>query len=323
MSIKTDNTVLSNGIVRDNIFFPQKKLQSGTLRIVLTTRCNYQCKYCFAEGEENKDFRELPLNELKKVIKVSKEFGITNIKLTGGEPLLYTYMEELLDYIRKIEIPYIDLTTNISMLNDSNIKLLNKYKVNALTLSLNTLKKEKFEYLSGFNNYNLMIKNLHNVMKKFNGKVRINCIVFDEGYKVEDYDEILQLCKENGLGLRFVEPSIVENLPITYKKEKFNEYVEYLRAKSDRIIKSDCKSVEYFFIGDWYVTIMHSLCDNRLCDSCPEYMYIRVTSDLKLKPCLARRDTEVEINTKDEQTIKEAFIEAISYMGIGVQYETV
>lgn len=34
----TDNTMLSNGILIDNKFFPKKNLQSGTLRIVLTTR---------------------------------------------------------------------------------------------------------------------------------------------------------------------------------------------------------------------------------------------------------------------------------------------
>ena len=30
--IGTDNTVLSNGIIKDNIFYPKKNLASGTLR---------------------------------------------------------------------------------------------------------------------------------------------------------------------------------------------------------------------------------------------------------------------------------------------------
>lgn len=88
MEIKTDNTVLTNGIIKDGKFFPKRNLPSGTLRIVLTTECNYQCKYCFAEGEINKSKRVLKLEDLKRIIKIAKEFGITNIKLTGGEPLL-------------------------------------------------------------------------------------------------------------------------------------------------------------------------------------------------------------------------------------------
>lgn len=319
METKTDNTVLTNGIIMNNIFFPKKNLPSGTLRIVLTTACNYKCKYCFAEGEIDKNIRVLDIEDLKKILLVAKEFGITNIKLTGGEPLLYPKMEELLKYIREIQIPYVDLTTNISCLNAENIEMLNKYKVNALTLSLNTLKKEKFVELSNFNNYDMMIKNLDTVIERFAGKLRVNCIIFDESYKEEDYDEIVEFCRHKNLGLRLVEPSIVDGLEITYKKEKFKEYIEKIKSKADKIISSDCKSVEYIFFKDWYLTVMHSLCDNKLCDSCIDYMYIRVTTEKKLKPCLSRRDTEVYIDTSDESKIREAFIEAITHIGDGIK----
>lgn len=321
MNIKTDNTVLSNGIIKDNKFFPKRNLPSGTLRIVLTTECNYQCKYCFAEGEQDKEKRVLKIEDLKKVIKIAKEFGITNIKLTGGEPLLYPYMEELIQYIREVEIPYVDLTTNVSMLNEKNIELLNKYKVNALTLSVNTLDKERFITLSNFKNYEQVQNNLKLVIEKFKGKLRINCIIFDENYTSQNYDDIIEFCKNKNLGLRLVEPSKVENLPITYTKEKFNEYINNLREKATKVIKSDCESVEYFFFDDWYLTVMHSLCDNKLCDSCTNYMYIRVTSDMKLKPCLSRRDTEVAIDLSTDTSIRNAFIEAINYMGVGIKDE--
>lgn len=323
MDVRTDNTVLSNGIIRNGKFFPKKNLPSGTLRIVLTTECNYRCKYCFAEGEVNKDKRILNIDDLKKILSISKEFGITNIKLTGGEPLLYPHIEDLLKFIREINIPYIDLTTNISCLNSKNINMLNKYKVNALTLSLNTLKEEKFKYLSGFNNYDLMINNLNTVIESFTGKIRINCIIFNHNYNEEDYNEIVEFCKNKNLGLRLIEPSVVDGLEITYGKERFKEYINQIKNKADKVVHSDCESVEYVFWGNWYLTIMHSLCDNKLCSSCVNYMYIRVTSEKKLKPCLMRRDTEIAIDTTDENKIKEAFIEAITHIGDGINNENV
>mgnify|MGYP001625151518 CR=1 FL=1 len=321
MEQKTDNTVLTNGIIKNGKFYPKKNLPSGTLRIVLTTKCNFNCIYCFSEGEENKEYRILNLEDLKKILVVAKEFGISNIKLTGGEPLLYPYIRELLSYIRKIEIPYIDLTTNISCLNEKNIEVLNEYNVNAITLSLNTLNKEKFMYLSKFNDFDLIMNNLNLAFKHFKGKLRINCIIFDDQYDEEDYNKIIKLCKNKKIGLRLIEPSIVEGLKITYNKKMFKSYINNIKKKANKIIESDCKSVEYIFLGDWYLTVMHSLCDNKLCDSCIDYMYIRVTSDLKLKPCLSRRDTEVSIDTSNIGKIREAFINAITNIGVGVKNE--
>lgn len=255
---------------------------------------------------------------MKPVLKTAKEFGIDKIKLTGGEPLLYPNMKELLAYIREIDIPYVDLTTNISLLNERNIALLNKYHVNALTLSLNTLEKEKYEYLSGFSDFELVKENLERTMQKFKGKIRVNCVIFDERYDEKDYQSIIQLCQENNLGMRLIEPSVVEGLPITYTKEKFKKLTNKLRKKADKVIESDCSSVEYLFFGNWYITIMHSLCDNKICEACPKYMYIRVTSDLKLKPCLSRRDTEIPIDLETKQGIERSFIQAINYMGVGI-----
>lgn len=321
MKLKTDNTMLSNGVIIDNKFYPKRNLQSGTLRIILTTKCNYQCRYCFAEGEKEKNEKITDIEGLKKIIKVGKEFGINKIKLTGGEPLLYPYMEELLNYIRKVEIPYVDLTTNMSLLTEKNIKLLNKYDVNAITLSLNTLDEEKFKYLSNFSNFELIMQNLKNTVQQFNGKIRVNCVVFDDKYEEEDYREVIAFCKQNNLGLRLIEPSKVDGLEITYTKEKFHELINKLKLDAEGVVSSDCSSVEYLFFGKWYITVMHSLCDNEHCDTCPKYMYIRVTSNLKLKPCLARVDTEIPINIESEETIEKAFIKAINHMGVGVSSE--
>ena len=318
MEQKVDNTLLSNGVIIDNVFYPKKNLPSGTLRIILTTACNFKCQYCFNEGEVDKEVRVQSIDTLKKIIKVSKQFGINSIKLTGGEPLLYPNIEELLAFLYEEGIGYYDLTTNISLLNEKNIDMLNKYHVSSLTLSLNTLEKEKHCSLSGYSNFSDIMNNLNNTLKKFNGKKRINSIVFDYKYVKEDYLNILNLCKENNIGLRFVEPSAVEGFPITYTKEKFNELINELREKAIRVIQSDCASVEYLFFDDWYITVMHSLCDNKLCSACRDYMYLRVTSDDKLKPCLKRRDTEVEIDLQNEEGISKSFVKAINYMGVGI-----
>lgn len=320
-NLRTDNTVISNGYICNNTFYPKKNLPSGTLRIVLTTACNYRCIYCFAEGEENKQTRILELEELKQVLRVAKEFGITSIKLTGGEPLCYPYLDELLAFLKDMQFPYVDLTTNASLLDQQKIDLLNRHHVSAITLSLNSMNEARYEYLSEEKLFITAFANIQMAISNFKGSIRINSVVFDDVANLDDYYEIIKFCYTNKIGLRLIEPSRVEGMSLTNGKRRFDELLNIIKENAERRILSDCASVEYLFWGDWYITVMHSLCDNKLCSTCAKYMYIRITSDMKLKPCLSRRDTEVKIDTNSDAGIRNAFIKAINYMGEGVWNE--
>lgn len=316
-NLKTDNTVITNGFIRDNVFYPKRNLPSSTLRIVLTTACNYKCIYCFAEGEPDKRIRMLDLSELEKVLNVAKEFGITNIKLTGGEPLCYPYMNELLGMLKHM-FPYVDMTTNASLLDREKIELLNQHHVSALTISLNSLKESRYEYLTNEKKFKVVIENIKMAIEKFKGSIRINSVVFDDVDDLQDYYDIIEFCYAKKIGLRIIEPTKVEQMDITKGKKRFHELLDILKEEATKKIMSDCESVEYLFFGDWYITVMHSLCDNTLCNACVKYMYLRITSDMKLKPCLSRRDTEVAIDISSESSIRRAFIESINNMGVGV-----
>lgn len=318
---KTDNTVLSNGIILDDVFYPKRHLPSATLRIVLTTDCNYDCIYCFAEGEQDKKHRILDFHDLESVLKVAKEFGITNIKLTGGEPLCYPYLEELLELLEDM-FPYVDMTTNASLLNGKQIDILNKYCVSALTISLNSMKPSRYSLLSRRTKYEEVMKNINTAIGHFKGNIRINSVVFDDGDCIQDYFDIIEFCYKSHLGLRIIEPSKVEQLQLTEGKENFHQLLQILKERATYIIASDCESVEYLFYDKWYITVMHSLCDNRLCETCAKYMYLRITSSMKLKPCLSRTDTEVEIDLTSDESIRSAFIVAINNMGVGLHEKT-
>ncbi|MCI5143467.1 MAG: hypothetical protein D3909_17450, partial [Candidatus Electrothrix sp. ATG1] len=118
--------------------------------------------------------------------------------------------------------------------------------------------------------------------------------------------------------LRLVEPSSVHGKDITTDKSAFEKVIKILLCSAEKVIYSDCESVVHLFFNRSYVTVMKSLCDNKLCKSCKEYMYLRLTSSGALKPCLSRRDTEVEIPSLNEITINNSFAKAIAKMGIGL-----
>jgi molybdenum cofactor biosynthesis enzyme MoaA len=64
---------------------------SERLRVSLTEACNYSCFFCHNEGQAIFSRKRPPLSvaDYYKVAAASQEAGISRVKLTGGEPLIY------------------------------------------------------------------------------------------------------------------------------------------------------------------------------------------------------------------------------------------
>ena len=64
------------------------------LRISITDRCNYRCRYCMPKEKyaQNHNFLAmtelLTFDEILRVSRIAVANGIEKIRLTGGEPLL-------------------------------------------------------------------------------------------------------------------------------------------------------------------------------------------------------------------------------------------
>jgi cyclic pyranopterin phosphate synthase len=93
------------------------------LRISVTDRCNFRCRYCMPKEVFGRDFHFLPHGELLSFEEVTRlarifvDLGVEKIRLTGGEPLLRRDIETLVAMISRIEgLKDLTLTTNGSLL---------------------------------------------------------------------------------------------------------------------------------------------------------------------------------------------------------------
>ncbi len=68
-----------------------------TVTIQVTTSCPYKCPQCYmAKGEAF-----IPLEMAKEKIDISHKFGAMAVQMTGGEPILYPYLNHLIEYATK------------------------------------------------------------------------------------------------------------------------------------------------------------------------------------------------------------------------------
>lgn len=104
------------------------KKRVNTLAIAITTYCNYQCFYCKNGGESISSKKEtIPFCKIKKVINNAYDVGITNFRITGGEPTAVHYFGELIEFIMSFNDTKIRINTNGYMIL-KHIDILTKYQ---------------------------------------------------------------------------------------------------------------------------------------------------------------------------------------------------
>src|ERR1700742_1810050 len=91
--------------------------QFKTLRVSLLSRCNLSCAYCTmgedVVNENNKGQGLMSPQVLITTIKKLHEIThFDTVRLTGGEPLLYPHLLEVIKELASIGISGIKLTTN-------------------------------------------------------------------------------------------------------------------------------------------------------------------------------------------------------------------
>src|SRR5687767_5188439 len=92
------------------------------LRISVTDRCNFRCRYCMPREVFGEDFtflrrdEILSFEEIARLARVFASLGVTKLRLTGGEPLLRNSLPVLVEMLSSIDGVDIALTTNGSLL---------------------------------------------------------------------------------------------------------------------------------------------------------------------------------------------------------------
>jgi cyclic pyranopterin phosphate synthase len=121
------------------------------LRISVTDRCNFRCRYCMPKEVFGPDFaflqREelLTFEEITRLVRVLTRAGVRKIRLTGGEPLLRRNLEDLVAQLAAVDgIDDIALTTNGSLLTVKKARMLREAGLRRVTISLDSLDDQVF-----------------------------------------------------------------------------------------------------------------------------------------------------------------------------------
>ncbi len=125
------------------------------LRVSVTDRCNFRCTYCMPRDVFGADHPFLPrealltFEEITRLASLFAALGVRKIRLTGGEPLLRTNLERLIESLSEIPgIEDIALTTNGSLLSAQMAHRLKTAGLRRVTVSLDSLDDQVFQSMN-------------------------------------------------------------------------------------------------------------------------------------------------------------------------------
>ncbi|GEM_PF-1306896 len=114
------------------------------LSIAVTTMCNFRCSFCSKAGQS---LRHLDTGLLYTALREAMELGLEKVEFTGGEPLLYPGILDLIDSLKEKGITAL-LVTNGSLLGKNTARRLARAEA-MVAVSLSTLQEQKFHQMTG------------------------------------------------------------------------------------------------------------------------------------------------------------------------------
>ncbi|MCU4979463.1 GTP 3',8-cyclase MoaA [Bacillus cereus] len=264
------------------------------LRISVTDRCNFRCRYCMPEEIFGPDYsflsndKILSFDEIERITRIFVSLGVRKLRITGGEPLLRRGLPKLIERLNKIDgVEDIGLTTNGSLLKKFAPDLY-KAGLSRVTVSLDSLEEERFFYLNGNRSKVQRVLEGIQAAAEVGMKIKINMVV-QKGKNEQDILQMAQYFKENKHILRFIEYMDVGNYngwdlkEVVSKQEIVDTIHQVMPLERIEANYSGEVATRYRYIGsDEEIGIISSVTDS-FCSSCTR---ARISAQGKLYTCL-------------------------------------
>ena len=180
------------------------------VRLSVTDRCDFRCRYCMAEDMHFRPSDELlSFHEIETLADLLVERGVTKLRLTGGEPLV---RRGILDLVERLGarighgLDELTLTTNGSQLAGAAERLFAS-GVRRVNVSLDSLHADRFAHITRRGRLDQVLAGIA-AAKAAGLKVKINMVAL-RGLNEDEIGPMLRWCGEQGFDL-----TVIETMPL-------------------------------------------------------------------------------------------------------------
>jgi cyclic pyranopterin phosphate synthase len=264
------------------------------LRVSLTDRCNLRCSYCMPP--EGLPWLSTPSvltdDEVVRLVRIAVErLGVTEVRFTGGEPLL---RPGLVDILRRTKAltpqPQTMLTTNAIGLARL-AEPLAAAGLDRVNISLDTLDRARFKELARRDRLDDVIAGLNAARDAGLGPVKINAVLL-RGKNDDEPADLLEFAVQHGFELRFIEQMPLDaqhawsRETMVTREEILDRLAERFTLTPDTAERGGAPAETWFVNGGPIRVGVIASVTRAFCGACDR---TRLTADGQVRNCLFAR----------------------------------
>ncbi len=261
------------------------------LRISVTDRCNFRCRYCIPSTPFNVIEHEkiARYEEIIRITRLACELGITKARITGGEPFVRKGILPFLETLCSIEsLKDISITTNGALLTREKIEKLITFGIKRLNFSLDTLNPDKFKQITCRDRFDKVWRAIMTAHELGISPVKINAVIL-RGLNDNEIEDISALTLTYPFHIRFIEYMPMGDSAVEKKQQVLTrEIIERIESKFGKLLPikrtlNDGPAKKYQIPNAKGIVGFITPISSHFCNDCNR---LRLTSRGTLRPCL-------------------------------------
>src|SRR4051794_11996669 len=177
------------------------------LRVSVTDRCNFRCQYCMpADGLPWLERAEiLSFEEIERLVRVMAPMGVTDLRLTGGEPLVRRDFPRLVGMLARVPgVEDLSLTTNAYLL-ERDADALVEAGITRVNVSIDSLQKDRFFQLTRRDSLPQVMRGLEAIARHERvWPIKVNAVAL-RGFTEEEAIPFAEFARSTSFQVRFIE----------------------------------------------------------------------------------------------------------------------
>lgn len=209
-----------------------------TMALYPTYKCQLQCPHCFLTAMNKINNYSLDFEVIKKIIEDAHQNNVFMMIISGGDPILYPHIYDILDLLKKYNILPLLGVTGVGITTEIAIKL-KKYGIDYIQVSLDGYSENTNKKYRGKGNFEAVIKSIK-ILQEFEIKVNLAiCLDKNNANTIEKY-------------LQFALDLHIYKMKVAFWQSVQNHKTELLLSEIDKMnIKSICEKYNKIKKFNW------------------------------------------------------------------------